>query len=124
MKSVLCGVLTAAFLTSVALPGYAQTGAIVEGRSPQNYVPPSGGNPYLPNSSNRYYDPGPVVIDTTPPPSGPAFENASPYPPCAFCSTAPDPTENPAGDASTYREMNPDTDPVGRTEAEPMAPDD
>lgn len=56
------------------------------------------------------YTPAPLYIPS-PPPSGPTFEPASPYPPCAFCGSQLD-FNHPAEDLPTREEMNPNTDPV------------
>jgi hypothetical protein len=69
-----------------------------------------------------YFDhPAPMVILPSPP-KGPAFEPASSWPPCAFCSRAINPMDNPANDLMRYEDMNPTIMPV-RPNLAPMMMD-
>jgi hypothetical protein len=65
------------------------------------------------------------VVPVSPPPlAGPTFEEASPFPPCAFCPKGLDPSQNPADDLLRYEEMNPEMSPeterLPRWEGVPM----
>jgi hypothetical protein len=87
----------------------------MSGVSLANYAgPPS---PVLPPASSL---PPPMSVPQSMPASGPAFERASPFPPCAYCTSPGQAvTDHPFNDLPRYEEMNPNTDPVGRTEAVP-----
>jgi hypothetical protein len=112
--------LTLFYVTLLSSGAYSQTGAIREGsRGGSTYIPPrsSGSGGY--GSGSQLYIPPPDYSDLLPSAgfdptyNGPVFENASPFPPCAFCENGPYPYdyENPAGDLPTYEEMNPNIDP-------------
>jgi hypothetical protein len=119
MKALYAGVFAAALVTS------SSSSANYVGSPNPAPSSPKQSPPSLPPPIAPLFPLPPLDLSKIqPPPAGPAFEQASPLPPCAFCSSGLDPTENPGSDLQTYEELNPNVDKLPPWEAYTTEPVD
>lgn len=93
-------------------------------RVPQVQLPSSGySSGSVTSELNDYLSQSIILPPPAYPPDTPVLQEASPYPPCAFCTRGLDPNDNPGEDLPRYEEMNTEVDPIPPFMAVPEAAD-